>query len=130
MQTQAARPPKAGRKEWIGLAVIALACVLYVMDLTVLHLAVPAISRDLHPGSAELLWIIDIYGFLVAGSLITLGTLGQDRPAALADDRRLRIRCCVRGRRVLDQHRDAHRHQSGDGHRRGHPGAIDPVADP
>src|ERR671914_1508278 len=70
-------PAKAGRKEWIGLAVMALACVLYAMDLTVLHLAVPAISADLHPSSAELLWIIDIYGFVVAGSLITLGTLGD-----------------------------------------------------
>ncbi len=69
--------PKAGRKEWIGLSVIALACVLYVMDLTVLHLAVPAISADLKPSSSQLLWIIDIYGFLVAGSLITMGTLGD-----------------------------------------------------
>jgi DHA2 family multidrug resistance protein-like MFS transporter len=47
------------------------------MDLTVLHLAVPAISADLRPSSAQLLWIIDIYGFLVAGSLITMGTLGD-----------------------------------------------------
>jgi hypothetical protein len=54
-ETQPAPPPRAGRKEWIGLAVIALACVLYVMDLTVLHLAVPAISADLRPSSAELL---------------------------------------------------------------------------
>jgi MFS transporter, DHA2 family, multidrug resistance protein len=69
--------PRAGRKEWIGLAVIALACVLYVMDLTILHLAVPAISADLRPSSSQLLWIIDIYGFLVAGSLITMGTLGD-----------------------------------------------------
>jgi MFS transporter, DHA2 family, multidrug resistance protein len=69
--------PRAGRKEWIGLAVIALACVLYVMDLTILHLAVPAISADLKPSSSQLLWIIDIYGFLVAGSLITMGTLGD-----------------------------------------------------
>jgi MFS transporter, DHA2 family, multidrug resistance protein len=69
--------PRAGRREWIGLAVIALACVLYVMDLTVLHLAVPAISADLQPSSAQLLWIIDIYGFMVAGSLITMGTLGD-----------------------------------------------------
>jgi DHA2 family multidrug resistance protein-like MFS transporter len=70
-------PPRAGRREWIGLAVIALACVLYVVDLTVLHLAVPAISADLRPSSAQLLWIIDIYGFLVAGSLITMGALGD-----------------------------------------------------
>jgi DHA2 family multidrug resistance protein-like MFS transporter len=68
---------RAGRKEWVGLAVISLACVLYVMDLTVLHLAIPAISADLRPSSAQLLWIIDIYGFLVAGSLVTMGTLGD-----------------------------------------------------
>ena len=70
-------PPRATRREWVGLAVIALACVLYVMDLTVLHLAIPAISADLQPSSAQLLWIIDIYGFMVAGSLITMGTLGD-----------------------------------------------------
>jgi DHA2 family multidrug resistance protein-like MFS transporter len=75
--TSTEAPPKAGRREWIGLAVLALACLLYVMDLTVLHLAVPAISADLAPTSAQLLWIIDIYGFFVAGSLITMGTLGD-----------------------------------------------------
>jgi DHA2 family multidrug resistance protein-like MFS transporter len=47
------------------------------MDLTVLHLAVPALSADLQPTSAQLLWIIDIYGFFVAGSLVTMGTLGD-----------------------------------------------------
>jgi DHA2 family multidrug resistance protein-like MFS transporter len=70
-------PPRAGRREWVGLAVLTLACLLYVMDLTVLHLAVPALSADLQPTSAQLLWIIDIYGFFVAGSLITMGTLGD-----------------------------------------------------
>ncbi|MEV0296850.1 MFS transporter [Nocardia sp. NPDC050710] len=70
-------PARAGRTEWIGLAVLALACLVYAMDLTVLHLAVPMISSDLHPTSAQLLWIIDIYGFMVAGLLITMGTLGD-----------------------------------------------------
>jgi MFS transporter, DHA2 family, multidrug resistance protein len=69
--------PQAGRREWIGLGVLCLACVLYVMDLTVLHLAVPSISAQLNPSGTQLLWIIDIYGFLVAGSLITMGTLGD-----------------------------------------------------
>jgi DHA2 family multidrug resistance protein-like MFS transporter len=69
--------PQAGRREWIGLAVLAIACVLYAMDLTVLHLAVPSLSAELAPTSGELLWIVDIYGFLVAGSLITMGTLGD-----------------------------------------------------
>jgi DHA2 family multidrug resistance protein-like MFS transporter len=69
--------PKAGRREWVGLAVIALPCLLYSMDLTVLHLAVPRLTVDLEPSSVQLLWIIDIYGFFVAGSLITAGTLGD-----------------------------------------------------
>ena len=68
---------KATRREWIGLAVIALPCMLYSMDLTVLNLAVPKLSAALQPSSAELLWIVDIYGFLVAASLITMGTLGD-----------------------------------------------------
>lgn len=67
----------ATRREWIGLAVIALPCVIYSMDLTVLFLAVPSISQDLRPSSTQLLWISDVYGFMVAGSLITMGTLGD-----------------------------------------------------
>jgi MFS transporter, DHA2 family, multidrug resistance protein len=67
----------AARREWIGLGVLALPCLLYSMDLTVLNLAVPHLSADLAPSGTQLLWIVDIYGFLVAGSLITMGTLGD-----------------------------------------------------
>jgi DHA2 family multidrug resistance protein-like MFS transporter len=69
--------PKASRREWIGLAVLALPCLLYSMDLTVLELAVPKLSADLKPTSSQLLWIMDVYGFLLAGFLITMGTLGD-----------------------------------------------------
>lgn len=68
---------KAGRHEWIGLAVLMLPTLLIAMDITVLHLAVPALSADLNPTSSQLLWITDIYGFMIAGSLITMGTLGD-----------------------------------------------------
>ena len=70
-------PAKATRREWVALAVIALPCLVYAMDLTVLNLALPAISADLRPSASQLLWIIDIYGFMVAGLLITMGTLGD-----------------------------------------------------
>jgi MFS transporter, DHA2 family, multidrug resistance protein len=70
-------PARATRREWIGLAVLALPCLLVAMDVTVLYLAVPEISADLQPSSSQLLWITDIYGFLIAGSLITMGTLGD-----------------------------------------------------
>lgn len=71
------RQTGAGRSEWIGLSVLALASLVYAMDLTVLHLAVPSISADLDPTSSQLLWAIDIYGFMVAGLLITMGALGD-----------------------------------------------------
>ena len=67
----------AGRREWVGLAVLALPCLLYAVDLTVLNLAVPHLTQDLRPSSTELLWIVDIYGFMAAGSLVTMGTLGD-----------------------------------------------------
>lgn len=68
---------KATRREWIGLIVLALPCLIYSMDLTVLNLALPQLSADLQPSASQLLWIVDIYGFLVAGLLITMGTLGD-----------------------------------------------------
>jgi DHA2 family multidrug resistance protein-like MFS transporter len=78
-QNQAAsgESSRAGRREWIGLAVIALPSMLYSMDLTVLYLAIPSLSADLQPSASQLLWITDIYGFLIAGLLITMGTLGD-----------------------------------------------------
>jgi len=68
---------RASSREWIGLAVLMLPCLLVSMDLTVLNLAVPHLSAALRPTSAQLLWIVDIYGFLIAGALITMGTLGD-----------------------------------------------------
>jgi DHA2 family multidrug resistance protein-like MFS transporter len=68
---------KATSREWVGLAVLALPCVLYAMDLTVLNLAIPSLTTDLKPTAAQLLWIVDIYGFLAAGALLIMGALGD-----------------------------------------------------
>src|SRR5918999_1812462 len=68
---------KVGRRQWIGLLVLALPGLLVTMDLTVLFLAVPSLTADLAPSSTELLWITDIYGFLIAGALIASGALGD-----------------------------------------------------
>jgi DHA2 family multidrug resistance protein-like MFS transporter len=68
---------KASRREWVGLAVLALPCILYAMDLTVLNLAIPSLTTDLKPTAAQLLWIVDIYGFLAAGALLIMGGLGD-----------------------------------------------------
>src|SRR5437763_4403527 len=68
---------KAGRKEWIGLAVLALPTLLVSLDVFVLILALPKLSAGLHADSTQQLWIMDIYGFMVSGFMVTMGTLGD-----------------------------------------------------
>jgi len=67
----------ATRREWAGLAVLALPTLLVSIDVFVLLLALPRLSQDLHASSTQQLWISDIYGFLLAGFLVTMGTLGD-----------------------------------------------------
>ncbi|MGH3680228.1 MAG: MFS transporter, partial [Natronosporangium sp.] len=68
---------RARSRDWVGLVVLALPAMLIAADLTVLHLAVPHLGAALAPSTTQLLWIVDIYGFGVAGLLITMGTLGD-----------------------------------------------------
>ncbi|MFC5288219.1 MFS transporter [Actinokineospora guangxiensis] len=77
MTTSTEPTPKAGTRQWLGLAVLALPTLLVSMDVSVLHLAVPSISAGLGASAQEMLWIIDIYGFMIAGFLVTMGTLGD-----------------------------------------------------
>jgi MFS transporter, DHA2 family, multidrug resistance protein len=70
-------PPRAGRREWGGLAVLSLATLMITFDMFVLLLALPDMSADLRPSSTQQLWILDIYGFLVGGFLVTMGTVGD-----------------------------------------------------
>ena len=72
-------PPdqRAGRREWIGFAVLALPLLLVSMDVSVLYFAVPFISQDLAPSATQQLWIFDIYGFVLSGLLLTFGSLGD-----------------------------------------------------
>lgn len=80
MQTSAATPQipmRAGRRQWFGLAVLALPTLLLSIDASVLYLALPHLAGDLQPSGTELLWTIDIYGFMIAGFLITMGRLGD-----------------------------------------------------
>src|SRR5262245_4456093 len=69
--------PMAGRREWLGLALLALPTLLVALDTNVLFLALPRLTADLGANGVEQLWIIDSYGFMVAGLVITMGTLGD-----------------------------------------------------
>ena len=67
----------ATRREWIGLAVLALPTLLLSVDVSVLFLALPKLSAALGADAIEQLWILDIYSFLLAGLLITMGNVGD-----------------------------------------------------
>ncbi|MET9530322.1 MFS transporter [Streptomyces sp. NPDC006649] len=69
--------PTAGRREWIALAVLMLPLLLVSMDVSILYFAIPYISRDLEPSATQQLWMLDMYGFVLAGLLITMGALGD-----------------------------------------------------
>ncbi|MFF4606199.1 MFS transporter [Streptomyces sp. NPDC001339] len=75
--TASAPTPSAGRREWTALAVLLLPCLLVSMDVSVLYFAVPFLTAELEPSSVQQLWILDIYGFVLAGLLITMGALGD-----------------------------------------------------
>jgi DHA2 family multidrug resistance protein-like MFS transporter len=68
---------RAGRREWVGLAVLVLPILIASMDVSVLFFAVPFIAQDLQPTATQQLWIFDIYGFVLAGLLLTMGSLGD-----------------------------------------------------
>src|SRR3954466_2651756 len=70
-------PVRAGRREWTALGVLMLPLLLVSMDVSVLYFAIPAISADLEPSGTQQLWIFDIYGFVLAGLLMTMGSLGD-----------------------------------------------------
>lgn len=68
---------RASRRHWVGLGLMVLPMLALASDLTVLFLALPTMSADLSPSASQGLWITHVYGFLIAGFLITMGRLGD-----------------------------------------------------
>ena len=69
--------PAPSARDWAALAVLTLVVALLAVDSTVLALAVPSLSADLAPNASELLWIGDIYSFVLAGLLVTMGNVAD-----------------------------------------------------
>jgi DHA2 family multidrug resistance protein-like MFS transporter len=69
--------PRVGARGWAALVVLMLPVLLVSVDNTVLSFALPEISIALAPTGAEQLWIIDVYPLVLAGLLVTMGTLGD-----------------------------------------------------
>jgi len=74
-----AAPPVPHPRRWAGLAVLSASLLLVVMDITILNVALPALSADLRPDSVQLLWIVDVYSLAVSGLLVTAAALGDRR---------------------------------------------------
>lgn len=70
-------PAKAGTREWLALAILALPTLLLSIDMSVLYLALPHLSSELGASLTQQLWITDIYGFVIGGLLVTMGRLGD-----------------------------------------------------
>src|SRR5918994_3061741 len=75
--TRPATATTAGAREWVGLGVLGLASLLVSIDVFVLLLALPSLSASLGASSKEQLWIMDIYSFLLAGFMLTMGAVGD-----------------------------------------------------
>ncbi|WP_410788393.1 MFS transporter [Kribbella sp. C-35] len=73
MKQQAITRPR----RWLALGVLVLAVLLVAVDATVLGLATPFLSEDLKPSGTQLLWIGDAYSFVLAGLLVSMGSLGD-----------------------------------------------------
>lgn len=77
MRSPQLAPRRAGRREWLAFAVLALPLLLVSMDVSVLYFAAPEISLDLHASPTQQLWIFDVYGFVLAGMLVTMGAVAD-----------------------------------------------------
>jgi DHA2 family multidrug resistance protein-like MFS transporter len=61
----------------LALALLSLPSLLIAIDISVLSVALPKMAADLHPSPTQLLWMNDIYGFMVGGTMITMGAVGD-----------------------------------------------------
>ncbi|MEE2048040.1 MFS transporter, partial [Nocardiopsis tropica] len=68
---------RAAPRTWAGLVLLLIPALLVSMDISILFVAAPAIAEALEPGATQWLWMMDVYGFVLAGLLVTMGSLGD-----------------------------------------------------
>ncbi|WP_405135221.1 MFS transporter [Nocardia sp. NBC_01388] len=69
------RAPLPGR--WAMLAVLCASLLLVAMDATILNVALPSLIDHMDPSPMQQLWIVDLYGLVLGGLLITCGAIGD-----------------------------------------------------
>lgn len=65
------------RRRWLALGVLSMTALLLSLDVSVLYLALPELSSDLGASMTQQLWMLDIYSFVLAGFLVTMGAVGD-----------------------------------------------------
>lgn len=59
------------------MAAVSFALMPVVIDMTILHVAIPTLTAELRASGTETLWIVDIYPLIMAGLLVPMGTLSD-----------------------------------------------------
>lgn len=63
--------PVSTRRAWAAVAVLSASLLVVTMDMTILNIALPAMSAELHPTSSQQLWMVDVYSLVLAGLLVS-----------------------------------------------------------
>ncbi|MDR2279274.1 MAG: MFS transporter [Gordonia sp. (in: high G+C Gram-positive bacteria)] len=64
------RPPISTRRAWAATITLSMSLLVITMDMTILNIALPTMSRELQPSGEQLLWIVDVYSLVLAGLLV------------------------------------------------------------
>ncbi|MBM7368620.1 MFS transporter [Gordonia hydrophobica] len=70
-------PTYSSRRAWLATAALSASLLVIVMDMTILNVALPALSADLTPSADQVLWIVDVYSLVLAGLLVPAAALAD-----------------------------------------------------
>jgi EmrB/QacA subfamily drug resistance transporter len=62
---------------WAVLVVLCLGLFMTLLDITIVNIAIPSLSRGLHASLDQVLWVVNAYSLVYAVLLITSGRLGD-----------------------------------------------------
>ncbi|KUN27164.1 MFS transporter [Streptomyces corchorusii] len=66
--------PQGHPQRWLILGVICLAQLTVLLDNTVLNVAIPSLTRELHAQTSDIQWMINAYSLVQSGLLLTAGS--------------------------------------------------------
>jgi EmrB/QacA subfamily drug resistance transporter len=64
-------------RKWWTLIVVCIAIFMLLLDITIVNVALPPISRSLHAGFTDLQWVIDAYALGLATCVLNAGSLAD-----------------------------------------------------